>query len=165
MALDPRMNPEHILFQSLHPASVRKFDPRDAAAVAEILRGSPEAAEWSVKSIEQLGQRGELGWVVENDGGVTGFLVARAITDEAEVLNLCIDPAKRRFGNATALLQVALAQLPRLGAKVLFLEVRETNLPAISFYEKHGFVRHGYRPGYYQNPTEAAVLMRRELTG
>jgi ribosomal-protein-alanine N-acetyltransferase len=159
------MNPEHTLFQSLHPALVRKFGPRDAPAVAEILQGSPEAAEWSVKSIEQLDQRGELGWVVENDGGVTGFLVARAIANEAEVLNLCIDPAKRRIGNATALLHVALTQLPRLGAKVLFLEVRETNLPAISFYEKHGFVRDGYRPGYYQNPTEAAVLMKRELTG
>jgi ribosomal-protein-alanine N-acetyltransferase len=159
------MNPEHTLFQSLYPALVRKFDPRDATAVAEILRGSPEAAEWSVKSIEQVGQRGELGWVVENDGGVTGFLVARAIEDEAEVLNLCIDPAKRRIGNATALLLAVLTQLPRLGARVLFLEVRESNLPAISFYEKHGFVRVGYRPAYYQNPTEAAVLMRRELTG
>ena len=159
------MNPEPILSQSLHPALVRKFDPRDAPAVAEILRGSPEAAEWSVKSIEQLNQRGELGWVVENDGGITGFLVARAIADEAEVLNLCIDRAKRRIGNATALVRVALRQLPRLGAKVLFLEVRETNLPAISFYEKHGFIRDGFRPDYYQNPTEAAVLMRRELTG
>ena len=159
------MNPEPILSQSLHPALVRKFDPRDAPAVAEILRGSPEAAEWAVKSIEQLNQRGELGWVVENDGGITGFLVARAIADEAEVLNLCIDRAKRRIGNATALVRVALRQLPRLGAKVLFLEVRETNLPAISFYEKHGFIRDGFRPGYYQNPTEAAVLMRRELTG
>ena len=159
------MNPEPILSQSLHPALVRKFDPRDAPAVAEILRDSPEAAEWSVKSIEQLNQRGELGWVVENDGGITGFLVARAIADEAEVLNLCIDRAKRRIGNATALVRVALRQLPRLGAKVLFLEVRETNLPAISFYEKHGFIRDGFRPGYYQNPTEAAVLMRRELTG
>jgi len=118
-----------------------------------------------VKSIEQLDRRGELGWVVENDGGVTGFLVARAIADQAEVLNLCIDPAKRRIGIATALLRAALTQLPRLGAKILFLEVRETNLPAISFYEKHGFIKDGYRPGYYQNPTEAAVLMRRELTG
>jgi|SRR5271154_765995 [ribosomal protein S18]-alanine N-acetyltransferase len=164
MASDPQMNLEHSV-QSLYPALVRKFEPRDAPAVAEILRGSPEAAEWSLKSIEQLDQRGELGWVVENDGGIAGFLVARAIADEAEVLNLCIDPAKRRTGNATALVRVALAQLPRLGAKVLFLEVRETNLPAISFYEKHGFVRGGYRPAYYQNPTEAAVLMRRELTG
>jgi [ribosomal protein S18]-alanine N-acetyltransferase len=159
------MNPEHILFQSRDPALVRKFGPRDAPAVAEILRGSPQAAEWSVKSIEQLDQRGEIGWVVENDGDVTGFLVARAIEEEAEILNLCIDPAKRRIGNATALVRVALTQLPRLGAKVLFLEVRETNLPAISFYEKHSFVKDGYRPGYYQNPTEAAVLMRRELTG
>src|ERR1700689_957967 len=100
MASDPQMNPERLSAQSLCPALVRKFDPRHAPADAEILRGSPEAAEWSVKSIEQLDQRGDLGCEVENDGGVTGFLVARAITDEAEVLNLCIDPEKRRFGNA-----------------------------------------------------------------
>ncbi len=159
------MNTEHLSFQSLDPALVRSFDPRDASRVAEILRSSPEAAEWSVKSLEQLDQRGELGWVVENDGGVTGFLVARAIADEAEVLNLCIDPAKRRIGNATALVRVALSELRRLRVRMLFLEVRETNSAAISFYEKHGFVRDGCRPAYYQNPTEAAVLMRRELTG
>jgi ribosomal-protein-alanine N-acetyltransferase len=59
----------------------------------------------------------------------------------------------------------ALAECRELRIKKVFLEVRESNVPAISFYEKHGFVRSGRRPAYYQSPTEAAVLMMRELTG
>ena len=147
----------------------RKFEPHHAPAVAAILRQSPEAAEWSRKSIEQLEQRGEVAWVVEtqgdNDGEVAGFLVARAFAGEAEILNLCVAPSKRRTGNATSLLHTAVAELLRLHVKTIFLEVRESNQPAISFYQRHGFLRTGSRPAYYQNPTEDAVLMMRELTG
>ena len=146
-------------------SAVRRFKPSDAPAVEAILGKSPEAAAWSLNSLERLRLRGELAWVVEARGAVTGFLVARTVADEAEILNLSVDPAKRREGNATALLLAALEEFHRLRSKKSFLEVRESNGPAISFYEKHGFVRNGRRPGYYKNPAEAAVLMMRELTG
>jgi ribosomal-protein-alanine N-acetyltransferase len=149
--------------------TIGKFELRHAPGIAGILRKSPEAAEWSLKSIEQLERRGEIGWVVENegdsDGDVAGFLIARAVAQEAEILNLCVDPSRRRAGNATALLDNAVAALLQLHVKTIFLEVRESNHPAIAFYEKHGFVRNGRRPAYYQNPVEDAVLMKRELTG
>jgi [ribosomal protein S18]-alanine N-acetyltransferase len=146
-------------------SAVRKFKPADAPAVEEILGKSPEAAAWSLNSLERLRLRGELAWVIEAQGAVTGFLVARTVADQAEILNLSVDPVKRRKGNATALLLAAFEEFHRLHIKKSFLEVRESNGPAISFYEKHGFVRNGRRPSYYQNPTEAAVLMMRELTG
>jgi tRNA threonylcarbamoyladenosine biosynthesis protein TsaB len=144
---------------------VRKFESRDAQAVEQILRKSPQAAAWSRKSLEQLIGRGELAWVIETAGGVVGFLVARAVVAEAEILNLSIEPEERRAGNATALLQEGMAEFRRLGVRKIFLEVRESNLAAISFYERNAFVRNGLRLAYYQNPTEAAVLMMRELTG
>jgi ribosomal-protein-alanine acetyltransferase len=144
---------------------VRKFQVRDAPAVQEILRKSPEAAEWTLNSLERLRLRGELGWVIETGGGVCGFLVIRTVAQEAEILNLSVHTAERRAGNATVLLREALAECRELHVKKIFLEVRESNGPAISFYLKHGFVRNGRRPAYYQNPTEAAVLMMRELTG
>jgi ribosomal-protein-alanine N-acetyltransferase len=144
---------------------VRKFESRDAQAVEEILRKSPEAAPWSRKSLEQLNGRGELAWVIEIAGEVVGFLVARAVVAEAEILNLSIDPERRRAGNATALLQEGIAEFRRLHVRKIFLEVRESNLSAISFYERNAFVRNGLRPAYYQSPLETAVLMMRELTG
>ena len=144
---------------------IRRFDARDAAAVGEILASSTQAAAWTVKSLEQLNIRGELGWVIEDKKSVAGFLVVRAVVAEAEILNLCIAPEKRRSGLAESLLDVAVAELRRTRVDRLFLEVRESNTPAISFYEKHKFRETGRRPGYYRNPDEAAVLMMKELSG
>ena len=144
---------------------IRRFEARDAGAVGYILASSPQAAAWTVKSLEQLNQRGELGWVIEEQGEVVGFLVARAVVAEAEILNLCVAAEKRRSGLAEALLNEAVAELRRSRVDRLFLEVRESNTPAISFYEKHTFRETGRRPGYYRDPTEAAVLMMKELTG
>lgn len=146
--------------------SIRRFDAFDAAAVGEILAGSPEAAAWSAKSLEQLNRRGELGWVIEDGNGkVAGFLVVQAVVAEAEILNLCVAPGNRRTGLAEALLHAAIAELRRTRVDRLFLEVRESNRAALSFYEKHKFRETGRRPGYYRDPDEAAVLMMRELTG
>ena len=144
---------------------IRRFDARDAALVGEILARSPEAAAWTVKSLEQLNKRGELGWVIEDKNNVVGFLVVRAVVAEAEILNLCIAPERRRAGLAEVLLDEAVAELRRTRIDRLFLEVRESNTPAISFYEKHKFHQTGRRPGYYRDPDEAAVLMMKELTG
>jgi ribosomal-protein-alanine N-acetyltransferase len=147
--------------------AIRRFDARDAAAVGEILASSPEAAAWSVNSLERLNLRGELGWVIEdeNAGKLAGFLVVRAVVAEAELLNLCVAPEKRRTGLAAALLHEAVDELRRTRVERLFLEVRESNTPAISFYEKHKFRKTGRRPAYYRDPDEAAVLMMKELTG
>ncbi len=144
---------------------VRKFEVRDAPAVEAILAKSPEAAAWTLNSLERLRLRGEVAWVIDAGGSVCGFLVIRTVAQEAEILNLSVDPVRRRTGNATALLLEALEECRELRVKKMFLEVRESNVPAISFYEKHGFVKNGRRPAYYQNPSEAAVLMMRELPG
>src|SRR5882757_10633668 len=139
--------------------AIRRFDAVDAPVVGEILACSPEAAAWSVKSLEQLNLRGELGWVIEENGKVAGFLVVQAVVAEAEILNLCVALEKRRAGLAETLLNEAVAELRRARVDRLFLEVRESNTPAISFYKKHNFSETGRRPAYYRDPDEAAVLM------
>ena len=62
-----------------------------------------------MNSLERLNLRGELGWVIEdeNAGKLAGFLVVRAVVAEAELLNLCVAPEKRRTGLAAALLHEA----------------------------------------------------------
>jgi ribosomal protein S18 acetylase RimI-like enzyme len=47
----------------------------------------------------------------------------------------------------------------------VFLEVRESNAPAIAFYLKYGLAKSGRRPGYYRDPAEAAIVMEKKLTG
>jgi ribosomal-protein-alanine N-acetyltransferase len=52
-----------------------------------------------------------------------------------------------------------------LGKHGVYLEVRESNLGAIAFYERLGFSSNGRRNNYYRNPDEAAVCMKKILTG
>ena len=145
---------------------VRKFAPGDIPHIRAIARESPEAADWAEESYLAIEREGQFTWVMESGDTICGFLIARMVaTDEAEILNLAVAPSRRRAGHATALLQACFVEFTRLRIQRVFLEVRESNRPAISFYEKQKFVRTGRRPGYYQNPGEAAVLLMRELTG
>ena len=135
---------------------VRAFEVCDAAAVEEILRKSPEAAVWTLNSLERLRLRGEIAWVIEIKGAISGFLVARAVGYEAEILNLSVEPAKRRAGSATALLHAALDGISATEtSRRSFLEVRESNLAAISFYEKHGFVQNRPSSGVLSKPVRS----------
>lgn len=143
---------------------VRGMAAQDLPAVVAIAKRCPEAAQWSFKSYEELHQNGQLALVVEVDGCVAGFLAARAIAQEAEILNLAVDTAKRRRGYALALLNHALAELQRSGVQDVSLEVRESNHPAIQFYLAQGFVNSGRRTGYYRHPDEAALCMGKKIT-
>jgi ribosomal-protein-alanine N-acetyltransferase len=151
--------------QSAPRSLVRTFEVRDAQAVEQIAKRCPQAAGWSPESYRELDGHGQSAWVVEANGSVCGFLVARTVMEQAEILNLAVDPASRRAGNASALIRESVAEFQRLGIETVFLEVRESNLAAISFYQGHAFGRTGRRPGYYQHPPEAAVLLMRRLTG
>ena len=50
-----------------------------------------------------------------------------------------------------------------VGVRDLYLEVRASNTPAISCYEKNAWETIGTRKNYYKNPTEDAVLMHKQL--
>jgi ribosomal-protein-alanine N-acetyltransferase len=86
-----------------------------------------------------------------------GFLVSRATAPgEREILNLAVAPPQRRRGVAGRLLEQELGR----GEGSWFLEVRESNTPAIRLYQALGFRFAGRRERYYQNPPEAGIVMR-----
>jgi ribosomal-protein-alanine N-acetyltransferase len=144
--------------------SIRSFHPEDARAVCELAKSSPEAAQWSEQTYQQLGELGIRAWVSTTGGLIDGFLMARTIVPEAEILNVAVAGAQRRNGIATALLAEAENAIRIQQVNRLFLEVRESNEGAIAFYRKRGFAKSGTRPRYYCNPVESAVLMEKELT-
>jgi ribosomal-protein-alanine N-acetyltransferase len=147
-------------------ANIRVFVEADAAAATEILRTSPEAAQWTELGFrELLGWRGVLAFVLEEDKRILGFVVGRQVAQEAEILNLAVHLLRRRKGEGAELLKAAMQELRGRQVRRVFLEVRESNAAAIAFYTKHGFYKTGSRAGYYRNPEEAAVVMERKLTG
>jgi [ribosomal protein S18]-alanine N-acetyltransferase len=146
-----------------HPL-VRPFRAEDVPAVDELLKCSPEAAQWTEWGFrELLGWSGVVALVSEDDGKVNGFFVGRQTAEEAEILNLAVIPARRRMGEARALLKAAMAEFRAGDVNRVFLEVRESNEVAMAFYEKHGFSKTGRRAGYYRHPQEAAIVMEKKL--
>lgn len=145
--------------------TIRSFQHGDAAAAFDLAKSSPEASQWSQNTYENLSEMSAIGWVAESNKTLQGFLIARILAPEAEILNIVVSPAQRRKGLATSLLSTLEVQLRNDNTTRIFLEVRESNLHAIAFYAKHAFARTGIRQGYYLNPTESAVLMEKELTG
>jgi ribosomal-protein-alanine acetyltransferase len=145
---------------------IRAFRAADAPAIAEILRGSAEAAGWPPESYAKLAELpGGVLLVCEADGQPVGFLAARQAADEAEILNIAVHRDSRRQGVASALLLAALEEFRRSAIARVFLELRESNLPARSLYNRHGFAPSGLRKAYYHGPTEDAVCMVRKLRG
>lgn len=100
--------------------------------------------------------------VAELDGTVAGYLCLTVLLDEAEVLDVAVDPAQQRRGVGAALMAWACREALQRGAHRLFLEVRVTGVAAIALYERFGFVRQGLRKGYYEQGTDA-LLMEKNL--
>ena len=146
------------------PFKVRPYKSGDAEAVAEICRQSPQAAQWSKESYGRAHSLGQIVLIAEINAQVCGFLVARITGEEAEILNTATDPTRRGKGIGSLLLTTAISAAQARNVKSIYLEVRESNRVAISFYTQHGFAITAERRGYYSGPTEHAVVMKK-LTG
>jgi ribosomal-protein-alanine N-acetyltransferase len=140
---------------------VRALEPRDVRAVLAIQKASPEAAQWTAADYAHIDQTATQAWIAETEASseAVAFLVVRQAADELEILNLAVHPDYRGRGTASILLKAAIVRARESGAAKIFLEVRESNAAAISFYKRFGFNAAGCRPHYYGNPDENALIL------
>ena len=102
-------------------------------------------------------------WLVALDGEtVAGYVGSQSVLDGADMMNIAVHPDYRRQGVARELVTELTDALAEKGVKILALEVRQSNAPAIALYEQLGFQQVGLRPNYYRNPRENALIMRKE---
>jgi len=92
-----------------------------------------------------------------------GFVLARSIYENLEVLKLGVIPECQRRGIGSDLMEHAYAEGIRRGCSRCFLEVRKSNQNAIQFYYSHNFRIAGTRLNYYTDPVEDAWIMERAL--
>lgn len=85
------------------------------------------------------------------------------ILDEAHIANIAVNPDYRRVGMGELIMKYLITDCLSRGGKRMTLEVRRSNQPAISLYQKLGFVAAGYRPRYYTNNNEDALIMWLEI--
>ena len=90
-------------------------------------------------------------------GEPCGYLLGSVIAPEGEVYRIATLPEHRRQGVGDALLSAFLIEMDEC-----FLEVRASNAPARALYEAKGFLLIATRKGYYKDPTEDALIYKRE---
>jgi ribosomal-protein-alanine acetyltransferase len=131
---------------------IRPATARDLPPILEIQAAARESSQWAKE--DYLAFDCDVALINE---AVAGFIVSRRIDEkEREILNVAVHPEMRRSGIASELIQAALRRWP--GAH--FLEVRESNAAGRELYRKLGFDEVGTRSAYYDNPPEAAIVMR-----
>ena len=101
--------------------------------------------------------------VAEINGEPVGYADMWLVAGEAQLYNIVVDPAYR--GNEIGFrLMSHMISIASRTCKVINLEVRHSNVPAISLYLKSGFRQVGERKKYYRDNGEDAVLMDRDLS-
>ena len=102
-------------------------------------------------------------FVVEYMGEAVAYIGMMYILDEGYISNVAVSPEHRRKGLADMLIKNLMEFAAEKGLSFVTLEVRQSNAPAISLYEKHGFTNVGRRKNYYDLPKEDAILMTKFL--
>jgi ribosomal-protein-alanine N-acetyltransferase len=153
--------------------SVRHAIGTDLEPVGAIERVS-FSDPWSVESLASALALPHARFFVAEDAGpgrggrggaaiLLGYVVALLYGQEGEIADLAVAPAARRQGVGGVLLDRVLATAMESGARALYLEVRESNVAARALYQSRGFTLVGRRRGYYQRPSEDALVLRRDM--
>ncbi len=142
--------------------ALRRLELADLDAIERIERASyPTPWSRSMFASELAKQSSRSIAAITSAGELVGYLVLSRYVDAWHVMNVAVDPGHRRQGIASAMLR-RLFELTRDDAERGYtLEVRVSNLAAISLYEQFGFTSSGVRRGYYTDNREDAVIMWR----
>ncbi len=147
------------------------MEPRDCPEVAA-LHGERFPKAWNDGEFHSLlMQEPVFGFVARQTNAILkkplpGFVLARHVAGEAEILTIAVHPKLGRSGLGWRLMQAALREAHARGGETMFLEVDGGNAPALGLYRKLGFEKVGERQAYYvdeKGVKSTALVMRRVL--
>jgi ribosomal-protein-alanine N-acetyltransferase len=138
-------------------------DIDDVMAIAEVLKQAPHwTRDVYEKALVSGGAPERITLIAEDSGSrIFGFVIAALIPPEAELETIVVAAECQRQGIASRLFQELMAEFKERQITEVMLEVRESNAAARALYRSLGFIETGRRPGYYAEPQEDALLLRR----
>jgi [ribosomal protein S18]-alanine N-acetyltransferase len=144
---------------STEPVSIRSLAYSDLPQVIAIERRS-FPTPWSLAMfVLELSKPSGVCLAGLDRKKLAGYLVCSRYDQVWHLMNIAVDPAMRRRGLASRMLE---EMLERAGTDASYtLEVRTSNAPAIALYERFGFRSAGVRRRYYADNGEDAVIMWR----
>ena len=96
----------------------------------------------------------------ENTGEILGTVAINFSLEEADLVNVLVAHKLRRTGLGSTLIEKVFEMCREIELKKLFLEVRESNLPAIKMYLKFGFKKISQRKKYYSDGETAIIMVK-----
>jgi ribosomal-protein-alanine N-acetyltransferase len=146
--------------EALEALDIRRLTYSDLPQVIAIERRA-FPTPWSLAMfVLELSKPSGICLAAERGGSLVGYLVCSRYDKVWHLMNIAIDPDRRREGTARALLTNLFARAGDRDAQYT-LEVRASNWTAIDLYERFGFRAAGRRRRYYQDNGEDAVIMWR----
>lgn len=142
-------------FFSQVTVSVANID--DVKDIANIENNS-FSTPWSEKAIRESMDAGTIFYVACLNNKIVGYMGLSKIVGEGYVTNIAVLPEYRRLGIGEKILGYVIDNT-KAELEFISLEVRVSNIAAISLYEKFGFERTGLRKRFYTNPQEDAIIM------
>jgi len=150
--MNAQLNQPNISFREMHASDL------DAVMQIEIVNFP---FPWTAGNFKDSINSGHICLLLEIDEAVIGYAILMMVLDEAHLLNISVSSAWKCKGWGRHLLNHMMQIGREKGGLNMFLEVRPSNVSAITLYESIGFNEMGMRPGYYpaHNGRENAVLM------
>lgn len=143
-----------------------KVEDADAIQAVADLEQDVFQDAWSRKEVEStVGQKHSVCAVAKEGQEILGYYLCYCVLDECEIARIAVNQKDRRKGIGQSLFSHLLQLCGERNVSKILLDVRESNLPAIRFYEKNGFIKDGIRKNYYAGEkSENAILMSVNLT-
>ncbi|MBI3872259.1 MAG: ribosomal protein S18-alanine N-acetyltransferase [candidate division Zixibacteria bacterium] len=145
--------------------TIRAMRSEDVVAVSAIERDS-FSDPWPDSAFQELltvANRVTL-VAIDPEDRLAGYLCAQSVADEIQIQNLAVATGLRRRGCADRLLGSIEAEGMKCGAAYAILDVRETNVAALTLYLGMGYRVIGRRRGYYRKPPGDALVLSKSLT-
>lgn len=145
---------------------IRPADMSDARDVASIHAASFDRP-WGLMEFERMmAEENTLAHVAGGEREAEAFVLSRLSADEAEILSIAVHPRRRGEGLSGRLLTAHTEALSLNRIRTIFLEVEQTNAPALALYKRQGFTEVARRDAYYRladGSAATALVMRRTL--
>ena len=140
--------------------TVRRFRLSDMGRILEIERALfPRDAYDRNLFAEYFHTCGDLFLVLVRCGNICGYMLT-CIRPRPEIVSIAVQPAERRKGAASLLLESTIRRLRRRQVDRLSLMVRVRNRKALKFYVKYGFVKIRVVRQYYDDGTDGFLMAK-----
>jgi ribosomal-protein-alanine N-acetyltransferase len=136
---------------------VSRLAQDDIGAASEVARATSSAVDFEAELARSWARL----WVARPaaDAPLSAFLVVWVVADELHLIHVATHPGFQRRGAGRALMRTLLESAPEHKSRLILLEVRKTNRPAVRLYRSFGFSAMGVRRGYYADGEDAIEMM------